>query len=211
MTNKITSLYNEVTFYPAFINDMLKAEKEVIIYSPFISKYRADFFKKTLSKLKRRNIDVFVFTRPIEEHEEYIQGEVRSAIQLYKEFGAQVTFLEGSIHEKVAIIDRKTLWAGSLNILSQKSSKEMMMRIANENSAAQVLSSLALNQQLIKVYKINGLPHGLKLDFGQKIKIFLIEPTTCVIKWSLAAILRIMIVLLRGFMAIFNIVGVILR
>ena len=211
MTNEITNLFNEMTFYPAFINDMLKAENEVIIYSPFISKYRADFFKKTLLRLKRKNVYVFIFTRPILEHEEYAQEEVKSAIQNYEELGVHVTYIQGSIHEKVAVIDRKIVWEGSLNILSQKVSKELMMRFADEDFAAQILSHLELNQKLINRYKVNGLPHGLKLDFGQKIKIFLIEPVACVIKWSLTAILKIMIVLLRGFLAIFSIVGAILR
>jgi hypothetical protein len=33
-------LYNEETFYRAFTRDVLAAKKEVIIYSPFVSKYR---------------------------------------------------------------------------------------------------------------------------------------------------------------------------
>ncbi len=211
MTNITPNLYNETTFYPAFIRDVLKAENEVIIYSPFISKYRADFLKRTLLRLKQKNVHVFIFTRPVLEHEEYVQEEIISAIQDYKELGAYITYIEGFIHEKVAIIDRKVVWAGSLNILSQKTSKEMMMRIADEDFAAQVMSNLGLNQKLIKGYKIKHQPHRLKLDFGQKIKIFLIEPMACVIKWSLMAILKIMIVLLRGFLAIFSIVGAILR
>jgi uncharacterized protein YydD (DUF2326 family) len=98
MPNEITNLYNEMTFYPAFINDMLKAEEEVIIYSPFISKYRANFFKRTLLRLKQKNVHVFIFTRPVLEHEEYVQEEIISAIQDYKELGAHITYIEGFIH-----------------------------------------------------------------------------------------------------------------
>lgn len=58
--------YNEKTFYRFFINDALEAKKEVIIYSPFVSKYRADFLKRTIEKLRERNIEIFIFTRPIE-------------------------------------------------------------------------------------------------------------------------------------------------
>lgn len=209
--NKTTNLFNEITFYPALIKDMIDAEKEVIIYSPFISKYRADFFRKTLIKLKRKNVHVFIFTRPIEEHEEYVQEEIESAIKDYKELGAQVVFLGGSIHEKVAIIDRKIAWEGSLNILSQKSSKELMMRIEDESITAQILSNLGLNQKLITGYRLKCSPHDLKLNLGQKIKIFLIEPILKLIKWSLFAVFQVMIVLLKGFFAIFSILDVILR
>lgn len=44
-------LFNERTFYSAFVRDMMKAEKEVVIYCPFISKYRSEFFKNTLERL----------------------------------------------------------------------------------------------------------------------------------------------------------------
>lgn len=120
----IPSLYNEKTFYRSFIKDMLNADKEVIIYSPFISKFRSDFFNKTMKKLRRRNIDVFIFTRPIEEHEYFMQSEIKCALSDYEEMGATIFYLPGSIHEKVAIIDRKILWEGSLNILSQRTSRE---------------------------------------------------------------------------------------
>jgi phosphatidylserine/phosphatidylglycerophosphate/cardiolipin synthase-like enzyme len=188
---------------------MLKAEKEVIIYSPFISKYRADFFKKTLLKLKQNNIHVFIFTRPIREHEEYMQEEIRSAIQDYKELGAHVTYIEGSIHEKVAIIDRKILWEGSLNILSQKSSKELMVRMEDEDIAGQILANLDLNQKLIKGYRLKSQPHDLKLDFGQRIKILLIKPALLTIKWSLKAVFQVIVLLLKGILTVFSIVEVI--
>ena len=209
MTAKTTNLFNEITFYPALLKDMLSAKKEVIIYSPFISKYRADFLKKTLLKLKRNNVNAFIFTRPVEEHEGYMQEEIRMTIREYETLGVHVTQIEGSIHEKVAIIDRKVLWEGSLNILSQKSSKELMLRADDEDLAKQILAKLGLNQRLIKGYRLKGLKHDLELNFGQKAKIFLIEPVFLTIKWSLMAIFQVMILLLKGIMAIFSIVSVI--
>ena len=76
----IPSLYNEKTFYRTFTQDMLSADKEVIIYSPFISKFRSEFFSKTMKQLRRRNIDVYIFTRPIEEHEHFMQSEIKCAL-----------------------------------------------------------------------------------------------------------------------------------
>jgi phosphatidylserine/phosphatidylglycerophosphate/cardiolipin synthase-like enzyme len=210
MTDQTNNLYNETNFYRAFIKDALSAEKEVIIYSPFISQYRASFFKVTLSKLKRRNINVFIFTRPIEEHEEYIQDGIKAALESYKRLGAHIVYLDGTIHEKVAIIDRKILWEGSLNILSQKASKELMTRTADEEFATQIMSNLALNQKLINGYKSRGLHHNLRLDFRQRINIFLIEPAIFAIKWSLTIIFQVMAVLLKGILAVFNIIDVIL-
>jgi hypothetical protein len=64
---------------------MLEAEKEVIIYCPFISKFRSDFFRQTLLKLRKKNVDVFIFTRPLEEHECLMRSEISCALKDYEE------------------------------------------------------------------------------------------------------------------------------
>ncbi len=196
MTNQTTTIYNERTFYPAFTKDMLKAKKEVIIYSPFITKYRADFFRKTFVRLRIKNIKLFIFTRPIGEHEEYVQEEARAAIQIYESLGARVVFLEGSIHEKVAVIDKKILWTGSMNILSQRSSRELMTRTEDEALTAQFISHLDLNG-------------NFKLRAGTRVSILGIV-IKGIFSGLFAIIRQVMVILIKGIVAVFNIISIIL-
>lgn len=196
MTNQTTTIYNERTFYPAFTKDILKAEKEVIIYSPFITKYRADFFRKTFVRLRIKNIKLFIFTRPIGEHEEYIQEEARAATQIYESLGAKVVFLEGSIHEKVAVIDKKILWTGSMNILSQRSSRELMTRTEDEALTTQFISHLDLNE-------------NLKLEAGTRVSILGIV-IRGMFSGLFAIIRQVMVILIKGIVAVFNIISIIL-
>lgn len=63
------SLFNELTFFQAFNKDLASAKREVIIYSPYVSKYRAETVYGQIAKLTERNVDVFIFTRPAEEYE----------------------------------------------------------------------------------------------------------------------------------------------
>jgi phosphatidylserine/phosphatidylglycerophosphate/cardiolipin synthase-like enzyme len=146
-------LFNEKTFYKAFIEDMLNAKKEIIIYSPFITKFRSEFFHRTLTALRNRNICVFIFTRPLEEQDYFMRTEIKCALKDYEELGACITYLPGFIHAKVAVIDREILWEGSLNILSQRTSKELMRRIADEDLAKQIMSHLELNEKIAEGYK----------------------------------------------------------
>lgn len=141
-------LYNQTSFYSALANDMLQAKEEIIIYSPFVSKYRTDKFCRLLDKLKDRNINVFIFTRPLREYSPGQRGEITEVLGQYEETGAIIYYLSGYIHEKVAIIDRKILWEGSLNILSQRTSREMMRRITDKDSATQVIRHLRLGYML---------------------------------------------------------------
>ncbi len=147
------NLFDEHSFYRAFTQDLLAAKREVIIYCPFVSKFRSEFFKRTLKELQHRNVAVFIFTRPIEEHENIMRSEVTCALRDYEAFGATISYLPGYIHQKAAIIDREILWEGSLNILSQRKSHEMMRRIPDGVSALQVLTHLKLNQRLADGYR----------------------------------------------------------
>ncbi|HOX41113.1 MAG TPA: phospholipase D-like domain-containing protein [bacterium] len=192
---KADNLYNEKTFYRAFIKDMLEAKQEVIIYSPFVSKFRTDFLKDTVERLRDRNIEVFIFTRPVDDYDSIMQPQIQVALDRYGELGVCVFYLKGFIHEKVAVIDRKVLWEGSLNILSQRASREMMRRTANENSAVQVISYLELGQKLSEGYKLRyeKLCRSLMIDSRQntklKIKIFLSGLLIPIIGWCFFAII----------------------
>lgn len=196
-------LYNEKTFYRAFVKDLLEADKEVIIYCPFISKFRSDFFRSTLLKLRRRNIAVFIFTRPLEEHEYFMRAEIETALNDYEEMGACIFYLPGLIHEKVAIIDRKILWEGSLNILSQRTSRELMRRTSDEDSAKQLMTHLGLNSKLVEGYKdkyermYRSLVANAKDDRKHKVRLFITGVLIPILTWWLFFSFKVMILALK--------------
>lgn len=205
-------IFNEKTFYRAFVKDMLAADKEVIIYSPFISKFRSEFFSDTFKRLRRRNIAVFIFTRPIEEHEYFMRAEIKCALNDYEEMGATIFYLQGSIHEKAAVIDRKILWEGSLNILSQRKSREMMRRTFDENSAKQVISHLGLSKKLAEGYKdkyermYRSLVANSRENNKLKIRAFLTGFVIPIISWWFILNFRVMILGLKGIRLLMNII-----
>jgi phosphatidylserine/phosphatidylglycerophosphate/cardiolipin synthase-like enzyme len=207
------NLFNEKTFYSAFVKDMLAAQKEVVIYSPFISKFRSEFFRLTFTELRRRNIPVFIFTRPIEEHDYLARAEIACALKDYEESGAQIAYLPGFVHEKLAIIDREILWEGSLNILSQRQSREIMRRISDETSARETVSYLGLDKKLAEAYKFQyeRLYHNMAKNLEEnklfKIKLFFSGVLFPFLVWGLFAIGKIMIVSLKGLKLIFGLIS----
>lgn len=202
-------LYNEKTFYRAFVKDLHEAKKEVIIYCPFISKYRSEFFRHIFEKLKYRNIAVFIFTRPLEEHELLMRSEIKSALADYEELGACIIQVSGSIHAKAAIIDREVLWDGSLNILSQRESKETMRRTVDTDIAKQMIDHLAISRKLAEGYKYQyerlyrSLVDKKKFRISIKFKSFSIgQPIVKAAKKLIVAIPRAIILLLKCIKAI---------
>ena len=69
-TDLISSkLYNEETFYPAFLKDLSKCQHEVILESPFATSKRVSQLIPILEKLKKRGVRITISTRDPEEHD----------------------------------------------------------------------------------------------------------------------------------------------
>ncbi len=60
---------------------------------------------------------------------------------MLKDNGIIVVF-SPDIHQKFAVMDQKTLWYGSINLLSYGSSQESIMRIESSNIANELIKSV---------------------------------------------------------------------
>ena len=129
-----SSLFDEKTFYNAFLRDLEGCRNEVIIESPYITSKRAEMLIPIFESLLLKGVKIYVMTRDPQEHEENMEYQSEDAISQFERMGVQVLLCIGNHHRKLAILDRKILWEGSLNILSQNKSREIMRRIKDEES-----------------------------------------------------------------------------
>jgi phosphatidylserine/phosphatidylglycerophosphate/cardiolipin synthase-like enzyme len=140
-------LLDENTFYDAFMKDLKHCHSEVIVESPFVTNRRVSQLFGILEKLKERKVRVAINTRDPEDHDsEYMREEAREALSTLQHIGVHIMFTE-SHHRKLAVIDRSIVYEGSLNILSQNNSCEVMRRI----------ESVQLAWQMIRFVKIDKL------------------------------------------------------
>lgn len=141
-----STLYNEDTFYTAFQKDLYNCRSEVIIESPFITNRRVSQLFGVLEKLKQHKVRIAINTRDPEEHDsEYMRHEAREALSTLQHIGIHVMFTE-SHHRKLAIIDRHIIYEGSLNILSQNNSREIMRRIESTGLAWELTRFVNIDQ-----------------------------------------------------------------
>lgn len=146
-SNFISSqLHDETTFYKAFIKDLKKCREEVIIESPFITCQRMYMLSAVFDNLIKRKIKVYVITRDPEEHDLPMKQQAEEEIRNFEMIGVQVLITANHHHRKLAIIDRKILWEGSLNILSQSYSREIMRRITGVKPARDMFKFLKLER-----------------------------------------------------------------
>ena len=141
-----TSLFDEKSFYKQFVKDLLRAQREIIIESPFITTKRMDKLVPVFNKLMKRGIKVYIITRDSKEHQPPYAKQSEREIQHFERIGVQVFICLGNHHRKLAIIDRNILWEGSLNILSQINSREIMRRIEGDNHAQDMFNFLKLKK-----------------------------------------------------------------
>ncbi|MFA5933169.1 MAG: phospholipase D-like domain-containing protein [Microgenomates group bacterium] len=147
MSNLFPSqLHTEKTFYLSFLDDLESCNEEVIIESPYITSERTSLFIPIFEMLLKKGVRIYVMTRDPKEHDLNLEAQSEETIRTFEIMGVQTLLCVGNHHRKLAILDRKILWEGSLNILSQTHSREIMRRIENEEIAMEMFNFLKLNK-----------------------------------------------------------------
>lgn len=105
-------------------------------------------FRSVFEKLLEKGVKIYIFTRDPGEHELPMAYQAEAEIQYFERIGIQTLICLNNHHRKLAILDKKILWEGSLNILSQNKSREIMRRIEGKESAMQMFDFLNLRKLL---------------------------------------------------------------
>lgn len=140
-------LYDNNSFYGTFEKDLRRARVSVVIESPFITAKRMDVLFPVLLKLRQRGVHIVVNTRNPIEHDEIYEVQALSAIRMMQEIGVRVLYTVKH-HRKLAIIDDEILWEGSLNILSQNDSCEIMRRSVSQQLANEMTRFIGASRWL---------------------------------------------------------------
>jgi hypothetical protein len=143
-----SQLFDQGDFYQSFIRDLLGAKQEVIIYSPYITTERVRTFTPVFEHLINKGVKIFVLTRQPKEHGSGMKYQASSEIRNFENMSITVLPFTGYIHGKLAIIDRSIVWEGSLNILSQRDSHEIMRRFEGKETAQQMMTFLKLDKNI---------------------------------------------------------------
>jgi phosphatidylserine/phosphatidylglycerophosphate/cardiolipin synthase-like enzyme len=140
-------LFDQDTFYKAFIADLHCCQSEVVIESPFLTIRRVSTLLPVLQRLRQRGVNITINTKPLEEQDDFFYAEGVAAINRLQSIGVQILFTGGH-HRKLAVLDRNIVYEGSLNILSQGESCEIMRRMQSDDLAFEVLSFTRLLRYL---------------------------------------------------------------
>lgn len=121
-----SQLFNECTFDQSFRQDIKNARKHVVIESPFLTERRARFFAPIFKTLSKRKVKIRLNTRHPRFHNPEMKMQAEAAAKILLVSGVNIYTYDDLQHRKLAIVDNKILWEGSMNILSHGQSKEIM-------------------------------------------------------------------------------------
>jgi phosphatidylserine/phosphatidylglycerophosphate/cardiolipin synthase-like enzyme len=120
----------------------------LLIECPFITNRRLSQLLPTLQKLKEQRVRIVINTRdPQTNDDEDRREDAHRAISKLQHIGVQVLYTGGH-HRKIVVIDRRILFEGSLNVLSQSSSSEIMRRIESVQLAWQMVKFVGLDRYI---------------------------------------------------------------
>lgn len=137
-----SSLHTEATFYGSFLADLYDCRRSVLIESPYITTSRVAMLRPVLSKLVKRGVVVTISTRIPSEHSGPLRSQACEALADLHSIGVDLQLMSGRLHRKIAMLDDQILWEGSLNILSQNNSIEIMRRTVSRALVRQMKRSI---------------------------------------------------------------------
>jgi hypothetical protein len=125
--------FNEAGFYAAFARDLEIARESIVILSPYLTSRGVARWVDHIRAALERGVKVRIVTKPAEEFGGASEAEVGETVDSLRVLGIAVD-LRWKMHEKIAIIDQRVAWHGSLNILSHSSTSESMLRLVGETA-----------------------------------------------------------------------------
>lgn len=137
-------LYDQIDFYRIFKHDLMHARHRIIIESPFITFRRFNSLLPLIRKVLHNGVIITVNTRNPQEHKAVMRTHALECIATLQDLGAQVLYTN-SLHRKISIID-DIIYEGSLNILSQSDSCEIMRRTESAEYARDLIRFIKMTK-----------------------------------------------------------------
>lgn len=134
----INAIYDSGNYTEKFEQDIVEAEKSIVISSPDIRQNKIDRFLILVKDRQEKGVNVTVITT---DPEEVVYGSADVCYGLINEMkktGINVV-IKAEVEERFAVIDDELVWHGGMNLLGKVDIWDNLMRIKNYQVAAELL------------------------------------------------------------------------
>lgn len=136
---QVADIHDERTFFDVFSEHLNQARVSIWIWAPWTTPRRVRSLLPVLADAVGRGVRVTLFVRDpgdlLQGRPDYQQylAQLRAALQTVVEINV--------MHQKIVVIDEKTVLLGSLNVLSQSRTREVMLVMQGAYFARKLLDS----------------------------------------------------------------------
>lgn len=160
---QITDIHDEHTFYEQFASQISQAQKSIWVWSAWVAS-RVRTLLPVLQDAVQRGVRVTVFVR---DHSDPLQRKPQLAAALAELRAVVPQVVEVNVaHQKVVVIDDYIVLLGSLNVLSQRWSREVMISMRGRHWADKLLTHLHA-EEFSRPPRC-GACHGQQIDLRQR-------------------------------------------
>ncbi|QKW22334.1 hypothetical protein HUT16_27540 [Kitasatospora sp. NA04385] len=131
---EIADVQDEVAFYKTFANHIAEAKHSLWIWTPWVAT-RVRSLLPALDDAVRRGVQVTVFVRDQSDNNQKKFTEYLSELKAVIPSVVPVNVM----HQKIVVIDERTVLLGSLNALSHSHSREIMLTVRGAHFARKIL------------------------------------------------------------------------
>lgn len=132
------AIYDSDTYLSVYENDLRNAEKEIVISSPTLSKYKVYRMIDLLKDRQETGVKVTIVTWHPDSYK-YGKDEHRiELMELLRNYGFHIELMKENC-ERYAVIDNEIVWYGSMNLLSKDDVEDNIMRVASNEIASELL------------------------------------------------------------------------
>ena len=142
-------------FYSAFQKDLKKSKNKVMIASPFTMPDATAKWEPILRDLVAKDVEITILTKPASEKKNSEDSNlIHKNLSTVREIP--------KMHEKLAVLDGKVVWLGSLNILSHYKASEIMVRIESPDFAQSISMEYQYQRTAPASRKLSNITASLK-------------------------------------------------
>jgi len=135
---QVNAIYDSGNYMNVFEQDVVEADREIVVSSPQITNDKVDRFISLVKIRQEAGIKVTVITQDPEnayyDNPDYVLGLIAEM----KSVGINVVTTSEST-ECFAIMDRKLVWHGGMNLLGKADAWDNLIRISDQNAADELM------------------------------------------------------------------------
>lgn len=132
---KTGTIFDAQTYTPVYERDLQAAQREILISSPALSRKKVTYFLELLRERQKAGVQIKILTLAPDAQDTYQAAE---KIALLRQCGIEV-LPSKACREHFAILDRRLVWYGSMNLLSNERPDDNLIRLPDEQIAQELL------------------------------------------------------------------------